>query len=215
MKLNIQFIKRSKMKLNITAQRELTHPLSPSDIRQKELGQDKPAARGGDVGVHSGDLLLLAKTAPCFPDPALTQSRASATGDGLDPPPSPRQHVPASGGGLEMCSHPRTPANKRLPKAETGLHKGAGERPQLLWEHHRRNTGTGLGRNRTVKKPRALAMRHHHHPTTEGRAKGQRKASQRKACRGWDRHTEKQKTLCFPGPTLLSCLGRVQLFMTP
>ena len=71
MKLNIQFIKRSKMKLNITAQRELTHPLSPSDIRQKELGQDKPAARGGDVGVHSGDLLLLAETAPCFPDPAL------------------------------------------------------------------------------------------------------------------------------------------------
>lgn len=87
MKLNIQFIKLSKMKLNITAQRELTHPLSPSDIRQKELGQDKPAACSGGVGVHSGDLLPLAKTAPCFPDPALIQSRASATGDGLDPPP--------------------------------------------------------------------------------------------------------------------------------
>lgn len=46
MKLNVHFIKLSKMKLNITVQRELTYPLSPSDIRQKELGQGKPVAQG-------------------------------------------------------------------------------------------------------------------------------------------------------------------------
>ena len=75
--------------------------------------------------MHSGDLLPLAKRAPCFPDPSLIQSKASATGDGLEtvPSPSPRQHVAASGGGLEMCSHPRTPANERLHKAETGCHE--------------------------------------------------------------------------------------------
>ena len=139
MKLNVHLIKLSKMKLNVTVQRELAHPLSPSDIRQKERGQSKPLPRAGGVGVHSGDLLPLAKTAPCFPDPSLIQSKASATGDGLETVPSPRsrQHVAASGGGLEMCSHPRTPANKRLHKAETGCHERAGERAELLWEHHR------------------------------------------------------------------------------
>lgn len=105
MKLNIQFIKLSKMKLNITAQRELTHPLSPSDIRQKELGQDKPAACSGGVGVHSGDLLPLAKTAPCFPRSHTHTKPRHATGDGLDPPPVPgNMYRPVEGGTGSLCS---------------------------------------------------------------------------------------------------------------
>ena len=113
----------------------MTHPLSPSDIQQEELGQGnwdraRQLPRDGGVGVHNGDLLPPAKIAPCSPDPSLIQSKASAPGDGLEtvPPPSPRQHVAASGGGLEICSHPRIPANKRPHKAETGCHRGAGGR---------------------------------------------------------------------------------------
>ena len=67
MKLNVHFIKLSKMKLNVTVQRELAHPLSPSDIRQKERGQSKPAAQGWWCGCAQWRSAAAGEDSPLLP----------------------------------------------------------------------------------------------------------------------------------------------------
>ena len=211
MKLDIQFIKLSKMKSRGNWHTPFLHQI----FSRKNWDRARQLPRDGGVGVHNGDLLPPSKIAPCFPDPSLIQSKASAPGDGLEtvPPPSPRQHVAASGGGLETCSHPRIPANKRPHKAETGCHRGAGGRTDCCGsttaETRARDWG-GTGQRRNPK-PLPWTTNALYH---RGRAKGRERLDSARPAKDRTSTLKNLKTPCFPGPALLSCLSHVQLFMT-